>query len=205
MSKRIGMPQKKLFAIYILIAIVFFGGVIFSIRIHEKITPCCDLLIYADAQEINSTHYTKRGVLRSENGRYGDGTTVSTISLNAGCTQSDSCSQVRFGSSSSNIKIKTEHGEWADSIVLPYDTLRNRRGENAVVYFEITTSYIDSPSSAALRAFGESEIVVTFVNSWLERSFAYRIIPTDDYLEWRDNPTVDSYKGVRFEIRKRSL
>ena len=55
---------------------------------------------------------------------------------------------------------------------------------------------------AAYRAFGDVEFRGTFHNGEDQMSYTYRIVPTDSYLTWVEDPKGNTFDGARFEVTR---
>lgn len=141
----------------------------------------CELDVYAEASDEGDARASSRMVAACVGGGGVDDTMHMTLQLNAGVTESSTCTEVVYRPSDPAIKIALSPGLWADEVTLPYAEA-DRKG---FLYLDVpvTGADADAWTADAFEALGADALLVTYRHGEAEETFAYRIEPTERLLE----------------------
>lgn len=167
--------------------------------------PDGDLVCYTDAGGTESPRILNSSVISLERSFHDENSAQYLLRFNATVTVNDACESVSYETTSDGIRIAIAPGAWNDSVTIP----KEKAEAGLFLFFNVTTESVqDYGEAAALSAFSDSELLVSFTNSTGTTSYLYRITPTADYLAAintssnSDNPT-EAFHGARFIIEKR--
>lgn len=185
--------------LFLIILICLSGGC------TEQKNPDGDLACFTDADGAESPRILNSSVISLERSFHDENSAQYLLRFNATVAANDACERVSYETTSDNIRIAITPGAWNDSITVP----KEKAESGLFLFFDVTTESVqDYGEAAALSAFSDSELLVSFTGSTGTTSYLYRITPTADYLAAitaSNNPenSTEAFHGARFIIEKR--